>query len=32
MIEWNFANTYYLAAIISSLIALVIYYLLTRKK
>ncbi|MBM4402161.1 MAG: hypothetical protein FJ044_02855 [Candidatus Cloacimonetes bacterium] len=32
MIEWNFENTYYFAAIVSSMLMLVIYFLFMRKE
>lgn len=32
MLEWNFENTYYLAVIISALIALIIYFFLIKRK
>lgn len=31
MIEWNFANTYFLAVIISAIVAVLIYYALIKK-
>jgi len=32
MIEWNFANTFYFAAIVSSLVLLAIWLFFLRKK
>lgn len=32
MIEWSLENTYYLAAIISSVIFILLYYLFLRKE
>lgn len=32
MIEWNFENTYYMAAIISSLVLIALYFFVLREK
>ncbi len=32
MIEWNFANTYFFAAIITSLVIIVAYFIFRSKK
>lgn len=32
MIEWNFANTYFFAAIVSSLFLIVFWFLFMRRK